>query len=47
MKAVAYLRVSTEGQAEEGLGLDFQRAKIEELAREKGLKVAEYYVIEG
>ena len=29
MKAVGYIRVSTQGQAEEGVSLDAQKAKIE------------------
>jgi DNA invertase Pin-like site-specific DNA recombinase len=33
MKLVAYLRVSTEGQAEDGYGLDVQRSQIEKWAK--------------
>ena len=43
MKAVAYRRVSSEDQAQNGLGLDSQKDKVESLAREKGLKIVEWY----
>jgi site-specific DNA recombinase len=35
-RAVAYLRVSTSGQAERGMGLETQRDRVAELARTKG-----------
>ncbi len=39
MKLAAYVRVSTDRQAEEGLGLDVQRAAVETWAKENGHKV--------
>jgi DNA invertase Pin-like site-specific DNA recombinase len=42
----AYLRVSTDGQVESGLGLDAQRAKIEDEAARRGWTVL-YFVDEG
>ncbi|MFN8188777.1 MAG: recombinase family protein [Gaiellales bacterium] len=39
--AIAYLRVSTALQAEHGMGLAAQRAKVEEYAAEHGLALAE------
>lgn len=35
-RAVAYLRVSTRGQAERGMGLEAQRDRVTGLARTKG-----------
>ena len=43
MKAVAYLRVSSEDQAQNGLGLDSQKDKIEALAGKKGFSIASWY----
>jgi DNA invertase Pin-like site-specific DNA recombinase len=40
---VAYFRVSTRGQAESGLGLDGQRAAVEEYARTHGATVIREY----
>jgi DNA invertase Pin-like site-specific DNA recombinase len=40
VKLAAYLRVSTDKQAEEGLGLDVQRARIREWAKAEGHTVA-------
>jgi DNA invertase Pin-like site-specific DNA recombinase len=45
-RAVAYLRVSTEAQLD-GLGLDVQRAAVEELAQREGLTIAEWFTDEG
>lgn len=42
MDVLAYLRVSTEGQGESGLGLDAQRAAIEEAARLRSWNVVEW-----
>ena len=47
MKTVAYLRVSSEEQARNGLGIDFQKAKVIELAKEKKLEIGEFYSDEG
>src|SRR5680860_1178150 len=35
-RAIAYLRVSTDVQADKGLGLDVQRNRVTEYAKEKG-----------
>jgi DNA invertase Pin-like site-specific DNA recombinase len=40
-RAIAYLRVSTNTQAEDGLGLDVQRDKLHEHAVEKNLQLIE------
>lgn len=40
---VAYLRVSTKGQGESGLGLEGQQAAIEAYARQHGAKIAALY----
>ena len=40
-RAIAYLRVSTNTQAEDGLGLDVQRDKLREYAAEKKLELIE------
>lgn len=45
--AVAVLRVSTESQAESGLGLDGQRAAIEAFAAKEGLTVASWHTDAG
>ncbi len=39
-RAVAYLRVSTAGQAERGMGLEAQRDRVRELAKAKGYQLA-------
>jgi len=44
MKTVAYLRVSSEEQGRNGLGIDSQKAKIMELAKEKKLEIERFYV---
>lgn len=41
MKAIGYIRVSTEGQAEKGISLEAQRAKIEAYAVTKDLELVE------
>lgn len=46
-KAVGYVRVSTKGQAKNGLGLGAQRKAIERLAKEKGLTVSKFYEDKG
>lgn len=46
MKVAAYLRVSTDGQADSGLGLDAQRARITAEAKHRGWEV-EWFVDEG
>ena len=45
--AIGYIRVSTEGQAREGVSLDAQRDRIEAYARAKGLDLTEVLVDEG
>ena len=45
--AIGYIRVSTEGQAREGVSLDAQRDRIEAYARAKGLELTEVLVDEG
>ena len=47
MNTVAYLRVSSEEQARSGLGIDSQKAKIIELAKEKKLEVGKFYLDKG
>ena len=47
MKVVAYTRVSTDKQAEEGLGLDVQRDAIRAWAKSVGHKVVEWTSDEG
>lgn len=41
---VGYLRVSTKGQGESGLGLEAQKSAIEAFARQQGAKIAAVYV---
>ena len=43
MKAAAYLRVSTDQQAESGFGLDVQRKAIAAYARANGHKITKWY----
>ena len=38
-RAVGYLRVSTDGQAERGMGLDVQRERVTAFAKEKGYEL--------
>ena len=40
-RAIAYLRVSTAGQAEKGMGLEAQRSTVEQYAREHSLELLE------
>lgn len=47
MKAIAYLRVSSKEQVENGLGLESQRSRIKELAKEKGLGISKFYIDKG
>lgn len=47
LKAVAYIRVSTKEQANNGLGLAGQKAAILRLAKEKGLSVSKFYEDKG
>jgi len=42
--AIAYYRVSTKRQGESGLGLEAQRATVEEYARSEGLTISAEYV---
>lgn len=43
MKAVGYIRVSTQGQAEEGVSLDAQKAKIEAWCMANGYQLTAIY----
>jgi len=47
MKVVSYLRVSTDRQAEEGLGLDIQRAAIQEWVRAEDHRLVGEFSDEG
>ena len=47
MKAVGYIRVSTEEQAKEGVSLDNQRSKIELFCAAKDWKLERIYTDEG
>lgn len=47
MECVAYIRVSTEKQAEEGNGLDSQRRDIQAYAGKNGMLISEWYVDDG
>lgn len=47
MECVAYMRVSTEKQAEEGNGLDSQKRDIENYARKNELIISDWYVDDG
>jgi DNA invertase Pin-like site-specific DNA recombinase len=47
MQISAYLRVSTDAQAEHGLGLDVQRQAIRRWAREHGHRIVEWHADEG
>lgn len=47
MECVAYMRVSTEKQAEEGNGLDSQKRDIENYCRKNELIITEYYIDDG
>jgi site-specific DNA recombinase len=40
-RAIGYLRVSTAGQAERGMGLEAQRDKVRELAKTKGYELVD------
>ena len=46
-RAFGYLRVSTDSQADSGLGLEAQRSAIEAAARRLGLVLADVFVDEG
>jgi DNA invertase Pin-like site-specific DNA recombinase len=46
-KLIGYLRVSTDKQAEDGLGLDVQRDKIRAWAKDNGHKIVAWYTDEG
>ena len=47
MECVAYLRVSTEKQAEEGNGLDSQKRDIENYCRKNQLIISDWYEDDG
>lgn len=47
MNCVAYMRVSTEKQAEEGYGLDSQKRDIEEFCRRNQYIITEWYIDAG
>ena len=44
MELIAYYRVSTDKQGVSGLGLDAQRAKVEELAKQRGATIVGEFV---
>ena len=46
-RAIGYVRVSTEEQADSGLGLEAQRAVIRSAAERMGLDIAEWFADEG
>lgn len=47
MECVAYMRVSTEKQAEEGYGLDSQKRDIQDYCRKNELIISEWYIDDG
>ena len=47
MECVAYLRVSTEKQAEEGYGLELQRISITDYCRKNELIISDWYIDDG
>ena len=47
MECVAYMRVSTEKQAEEGNGLDSQRRDIQAYAGKNGMLISDWYIDDG
>ena len=47
MRVVSYLRVSTDKQADEGLGLDVQRAAVKKWARTEGHRIVGEFVDQG
>ena len=47
MKIIGYIRVSTDQQAESGLGLEAQRKAIEAYAKNLGQPIVEFYSDEG
>ena len=47
VKVAAYLRVSTNTQAEHGLGLDVQRQACRAWARQQGHKIISWHADEG
>ena len=44
MECVAYIRVSTEKQVEEGNGLDSQKRDIQAYAGKNGMLISEWYI---
>ncbi len=47
MKAVGYIRVSTEGQVKDGFGLDVQKEAIEKYAQGRGMNSILFYEEKG
>ena len=47
MKCVAYIRVSTDKQVEEGFGLDSQKRDIEDYCRKHEMVISEWYIDAG
>lgn len=47
MRVIGYIRVSTDGQAKDGFGMDAQRDQIERYCAERGHEIIEFVVDDG